>query len=53
MSDEAAFETLIEQLRSGDEEAAQRVFDQFAHRLLGLARRASARPSAARKTPRT
>jgi RNA polymerase sigma-70 factor (ECF subfamily) len=38
MADETRFEDLMARLRRGDGEAAELIFDQYAHRLVGLAR---------------
>jgi RNA polymerase sigma-70 factor (ECF subfamily) len=38
VSRDPSFEDLLARLRTGDDEAARRVFDQFARRLIGLAR---------------
>jgi RNA polymerase sigma-70 factor (ECF subfamily) len=39
MSDDAPFDDLMQRLRGGDEQAAQDIFQRFARRLIGLARK--------------
>jgi RNA polymerase sigma-70 factor (ECF subfamily) len=38
MSADSSFAHLMDRLRSGDQEAARRIFEAYAHRLIGLAR---------------
>lgn len=38
MGEEGSFLLLMEQLRQGDQEAARRIFHEYSHRLIGLAR---------------
>jgi RNA polymerase sigma factor (sigma-70 family) len=38
MTDDPAFDLLMDRLRRGDQEAARQIFQRFAHRLVGLAR---------------
>jgi RNA polymerase sigma-70 factor (ECF subfamily) len=38
MSGDSSFSRLMEQLRAGDPEASRRIFETYAHRLIGLAR---------------
>jgi RNA polymerase sigma-70 factor (ECF subfamily) len=38
MSEDSSFVRLMDQLRGGDPEAARRIFETYAHRLIGLAR---------------
>jgi RNA polymerase sigma-70 factor (ECF subfamily) len=38
MSEDSSFVRLMEQLRAGDSNAERRIFEAFAHRLIGLAR---------------
>jgi RNA polymerase sigma-70 factor (ECF subfamily) len=38
MSADSSFTRLMEQLRAGDADAARRIFETYAHRLIGLAR---------------
>ena len=39
MTEESSFDRLIERLRDGDEDAARQIFEQYARRLIGLARK--------------
>jgi RNA polymerase sigma-70 factor, ECF subfamily len=38
MAEESSFDELLDRLRSGDDDAARQIFEQYARRLIGLAR---------------